>query len=51
MSETARPHPTEAQRFVAAMKQLVSVSKPEILRLEREAKAQRKAKRNGGAGK
>ena len=50
MSESSQPveNPAEAfERFREGMKQILTVSKPEILRREREAKEQRKAKRNG----
>lgn len=48
MSDTAKPDPnppTEAERFREAMKQIMTVSKPEILRREAEAKEQRKNKK------
>ena len=45
MSETAQPENQEFERFHAALKQILTVSKPEILRREAEAKEQRKALR------
>ena len=45
MSEAAQPHPTPAERFRAAMKQILTVSKPEILRREAEDMKQRREKR------
>lgn len=45
MSETAQPHPTPAERFRTAMKQILTVSKPEILRREAEDMKQRRENR------
>ena len=50
MSESAaQPDPTPAQRFQNAMKQILSVSKPEILRREAEYREQRKAEKKNKA--
>jgi hypothetical protein len=52
MSEAAQSKPTTpAERFYAGLKQVMSVSKKEILRREAEYREQRRAKRkqHGGA--
>lgn len=48
MSDAAKPEPHPFEKFRAAMKQLLTVSKPEILRREAEYKKARKAKKDDG---
>lgn len=50
MSDAAQPAPTPVERFRAAMKQILTVPKTEILRREAEDMKRRRARRRKANG-